>query len=361
MKKKAWLFASIIFWGQAAHMSAETIKLVRTDVIVDFKDAGYYKSIPFIALKGDYFFITDNFTHRVLEYRLRGNTLEFLRAIGRPGQGPGDLTRPTDISISDEILAVKDEAGISFFGLEGGFKNRFLLLSRAETMLFTGEEIYTITYDAAKPDLIQVYSRQGEWRRSFQNKRALYPIPEDIHRGLSPDGLERIVFEGLLRRDGPSIYFLSKRFGNVFRYDPDGKETGRCDLSRLLGENEKAKATENKRIFLEEGFDIVKNKGRIPHNYLFEDAQIVRGRLYLLLENYDLEAKELKPSIEFVEIDTTDWAVAGTYRAAAQAKWESAADFVFIGDKNNPVFLAAVRTPGEDTKLCIFRPEANVK
>ncbi|MGA2533841.1 MAG: hypothetical protein ABSG19_12500 [Candidatus Aminicenantales bacterium] len=361
MRKRVCLFVTIILWGQAGQIGAETIKLVRTDVVIDFKEEGFYKSIPFIALQEDLFFITDNFTHRVLEYRFRRNRLEFLRAIGRPGQGPGDLMLPTDISISADILAVKDESGISFFGLDGGFKNKFPLLSRAGTMMFAGEEIYTATYDVAKPDLIHVYSRKGEWLRSFQNKRSLYPIRYDIHKGLSPDGVEQIVFDGLLRRDGQSVYFLSKRFGNVLRFSPNGKETGNWELSRILGKSEKAKAEENRRMFLDEGFDLMKNERMIPNYYLFEDAQLVDTRLYLLLQNYDLVAKNVKPVIEFVEIDLDALAVVGTFRADAQAKWESALRFVFIGDKSNPIFLTTVHDPGEDDKLCIFRTEANIK
>lgn len=356
-----WSFISLILLGHAAMMSGQAIKLDRTEVIIDFKEEGYYKSIPFIALNRDLFFITDNFSHRVLEYRFGGNKLEFLRAIGRPGQGPGDLMRPMDISISADILAVKDEFGISFFDRDGAFKNKFPLLSWAETMIFTGEEIYTTTFDTTKPDLIQAYSRKGETLRSFQNKRALYPIRYDIHKGLSPNQLERTVFEGLLRSDGQSIYFLSKRFGNVLRFSPNGSRIGNWELSQMLGNNEKAKAKENRKMFLEEGFDLAKNNGRIQHNYLFEEAQLVGGRLYLLLENYDLVEKKVKPAIEFVEIDLEAGAVVCTYSADAQAKWESAANFVFIGDKKNPVFLAAVRNPGEDEKLCIFKPKENTK
>jgi hypothetical protein len=337
------------------------MKLERNEIAIDFKEEGYYRSIPFIALHRDLFFITDNFSHRVLEYRFGGNKLEFLRALGRPGQGPGDLMRPMDISIVADILAVKDESGISFFDLNGVFKNKFQLLSRAETMLFTGKEVHTTTYDAAKPDLIQVYSREGEALRSFQKKKALYPIRYEIHKGLSPDQLERIVFEGLLRSDGQSVYFLSKRFGSMLRYGPDGNKTGDWELSEILGINEKAKAERNRQMFLEEGFDLEKNKRMIPHNYLFEDAHIVGGRLYLLLENYDLLEKKVKSVIEFTEIDLSTMAIVCTFKADAQAKWESAATFVFIGDEANPVFLTAVRRPGEDEKICIFRPRENTR
>jgi len=356
-----WPSLVLLLFGYTMQVGAQSVELDRFEVTIDFKEEGYYKSIPFIALHKDLFFITDNFSHRVLEYRFGGKTLEFLRAIGRPGQGPGDLMRPTDISIAADILAVKDESGISFFDLDGVFKNKFQLLSRAETMLFEGEEIYTTTYDASKPDLIQVYSRGGEALRSFQKKNSLYPIRYDIHKGLSPDQLERIVFEGLLRSDGRSVHFLSKRFGRVLRYGPDGNITGDWKLSEILGANEKAKAEWNRKTFLEEGFDLEKNKRFIPHNYLFYDAHIVGGRLYLLLENYDLLEKKVKPVIEFTEIDLSTMAVVRTFRADAQAKWESAADFVFIGDRKNPVFLVAVRRPGEDEELCVFKPRVNTR
>jgi hypothetical protein len=351
----------LLLLGYPVQVGAQSIELDRFEVAIDFKEEGYYRSIPFIALYRDLFFITDNFSHRVLEYRFGGNKLEFLRAIGRPGQGPGDLMRPTDISVSGDILAVKDEYGISFFGLDGVFRNKFQLLSRAETMLFTGKEIYTTTYNAAKPDLFQVYSRGGEILRSFQKKKSLYPIRYNIHKGLSPDQLERIVFEGHLISDEQSVYFLSRRFGSVLRYDPDGNRTGNWGLSDILGNNEKAKAEFNRKMFLEEGYDLEKNERMIPHNYLFEDAHIVGGRLYLLLENYDLLEKKVKSVIEFAEIDLGTKAVVCTFRADAQAKWESATDFVFIGDNVNPVFLAAVRRPGEDEKLCVFRPKAGTR
>lgn len=350
-------FIFLIVFEYAAQIGAQTVNLDRIEVTIDFKEEGYYRSIPFIALDRDLFFITDNFAHRVLEYRFGGYKLEFLRAIGRPGQGPGDLTLPMNISISADTLAVKDESGISFFGLDGSFKNRFPLLSWAETMMFRGDEIYATSYDSAKADLIQVYSRKGESLRSFQDKKKFYPIRYDIINGLSPAQVQRYVYAGLLRANGKSIFFLSKRFGNVLRFDPDGRATGSWEISHILGDNEKAKAAENRRMFLEEGFDLEKIKRRVPHNYLFEDAQVVNGRLYLLLENWDILEKKARPVIEFVEIDLDAWAVVRSFSAAVLAKWESASQFIFIGDMSNPIFLTAVRSPEEDDKICIFKPK----
>jgi len=361
IRRIAWSLLSLILFGRPVQISAQSVELDRFDVAIDFKEEGYYRSIPFIALNRDLFFITDNFSHRVLEYRFGGNKLEFLRAIGRPGQGPGDLMRPMDISVSGDILAVKDESGISFFGQDGSFKKRFQLLSWAGTMILDGDEVYATSCDPKQSNLIQVYSQTGEPQKSFLDKKTLYPISYDIIKGLSPVQVQRFVFEGPLCSNGRSVYFLSKRFGDVLRFDRNGKATGSWDLLRILGNNEKAKTLENRRLFLEEGFDLAKTNRYIPGSPLFLDAQVVDDRLYLLLENWDILEKKAKPVIEFVEIDLGSWAVLNTYIAHAQAKWESAADFIFIGDKANPAFLVAVRRPGEDEKLCVFKPRASTR
>jgi hypothetical protein len=334
----------------------ESIKLARTAIEFDFKDDGYFTTIPHIALQGDIFYISDNFKHRVLAYRFQDNKLEFLRAIGRPGQGPGDLMRPTEISASADKLAVYDEHGISFFGPDGGFKSRFRLLSKSTAMLYVKPDVYIATYDSGSPDLIQVYTETGEMPRSFQEKKSLHSLRYDIHKGLSPDGVERIIFDGVLRADGQILYYLSRCFGDFVKYTLSGKDVIVRDLTPLLSGNEKAKADENRRMFLDEGFDLIKNNGRIPNVYLFRDAQIKDGRLYLLIDSWDISEKKQKKLIEFVEIDIASWRIINTYSAETVAKWESAAIFVLLGDKNAPIFLTVLWDPEDEDKICVFRP-----
>jgi hypothetical protein len=338
----------------------ESIKLARTAVEFDFKDDGYYTTIPHIALQNDIFYISDNDKHRILAYRFQGNKMEFLRASGRPGQGPGDLMRPTEISASVDKLAVYDEHGISFFGPDGGFKSRFRLLSKSTAMLYVKPDVYIATYDSGSLDLIQVYAETGELRWSFQEKKTLHPLRYDIHKGLSPDGLERIIFDGVLRADGQILYYLSRRFGDLVKYSLSGKDVIARDLAPLLSDNEKAKVDENRRMFLDEGFDLIKNNRMIPDIYLFQDAQIKDGRLYLLLDSWDISTKKIKPFIEFVEIDIASWRILNTYSAETVAKWESAANFILLGDKDAPFFLTRLRDPEDEDKICVFRPMKNV-
>lgn len=349
------ILAALLFTARV-NVFSESIKLARTAVEFDFKDEGYYTTIPHIALQGDIFYISDNFKHRVLAYRFQNKKMEFLRVIGRPGQGPGDLMRPTEISASADRLAVYDEHGISFFGPDGGFKSRFRLLSKSTAMLYLKSEVYIATYDSGSPDLIQVYSEAGEMCRSFQEKKSLHPLRYDIHKGLSPDSVERIIFDGVLRADGQILYYLSRRFGDFVKYAPSGKDVIARDLAPLLSGNEKVKVDENRRMFLDEGFDLIKNNRMIPDLYLFQDAQIKDGRLYLLIDSWDISEKKLKPLIEFVEIDIASWRILNTYSAETGAKWESAANFILLGDNNSPIFLTRLRDPEDDDKICEFRP-----
>jgi len=350
-----WFAAALLI--VAAGGRGAQIQLARSEIVIDFKDEGYYKTIPFIALQGDLFFICDNATHRILEYRLDGNKLEFLRAIGRPGQGPGDLMRPTDISVSGETLAVHDEFGISLFGLDGAFKSKFPLLSKSETMLFTAGRVFSVNHDSGKKDLIQSFDVSGRISNAFLAKSSLYSLRPEIHRGFTPDSLERTVFAGVLLFSEGKFFYLNKRFGDVFQSDASGANAVKRNLVSLLSKVEKAKADENRRMFLEEGYDLDKNRRMIPHNYLFDDAQIWNGRLFLLMENFDIIEKKPRPFTEIVEIDLASWTVAHTYRANAVAEFEFAFRFLIVEENKRPAFLMNIQTSGEDARLCLFRQE----
>lgn len=346
----------IIFWAALSFLplKGEQIKLQRSDIEIDFKDEGYFKSIPFIELSNDLFFITDNFGHRILEYRLQGNKLEFLRPIGRQGQGPGDLLRPSEISINNGVLAVQDELGISFFGLDGSFQSKFQLLSKSVAFTYAEGRIYSATYDYKKPELIQVYEGTSEPKFAFQEKKKLFPLNYNIHKGLSPDSIERIIFEGILLMDGRYIYYLNKRFGKCLQYTLQGEKTAERDLLPMLGKNEKAKVKENTRLFLEEGFDLIKAERMIPNYFVFDAARVADNRLYLLLQSYDFIGKKKMTQIEIVCIDPEKWTVEATYVVDIGDSW--AMRFVVAKDSRHPAFIVPLRPPKEDEKICIFRP-----
>ena len=335
-------------------LKGEQIKLRRSEIEIDFKDEGYFKSIPHIELSNDLFFISDNFNHRVLEYKLQGNKLEFLRPIGRQGQGPGDLLRPSEISIKNGILAVQDELGISFFGLDGSFQSKFQLLSKSEAFTYAEGLIYSATYDYKKPELIQVYEGRSEPKFAFQEKKKLFPLNYNIHKGLSPDSIERIIFEGILLTDSRHVYYLNKRFGKCSQYTLQGEKTAERDLLPMLGKNEKAKVKENMRLFIEEGYDLIKAGRMIPHNFVFDAARIVDQQLYLLLESYDFVEKKKITQLKIVCIDLENWTVEATYVADIGDEWSF--NFIVTKEKGQLAFIVPLRIPGEDEKICIFRP-----
>jgi hypothetical protein len=330
------------------------IKLDRSEIDIDFKDKGYFKSITRIELSNDLFFISDTMNNQIIEFKLQGNKLEFLRSIGRAGQGPGDLMRPSEISIKNGVLAVQDELGISFFGLDGSFQSKFQLLSDSIAFVLDNSRIYSATYDYKKPELIQVYQGTSAPKFAFQEKKKLFPLNYSIHKGVSPDFIERIIFEGILLRDSRYLYYLNKRFGKCLQYTFQGEKTAEKDLSPLLGKNEKAKVKENTRLFLEEGYDLIKEKRSIPRNFVFDAARIMDNRLYLLLESYDFIEKKKITQMKIVCIDPENWTVEATYVADIGDEWSF--NFIVTKENGRPVFIVPLRTRGEDEKIYIFRP-----
>jgi hypothetical protein len=354
MRKCASILMFFLTALSSLPLAGGQVKLQRSDIEIDFKEDGYYKTIPHIELVNDLFFISDNFNHRILEYRFQGNKLEFLRPVGRAGQVPGDLQLPTNISIWNGVLAVQDQIGISFFNLDGTFKSKFQLLSKSVTFTFAGGKIYSATYDSKKPELIQVYAGTSEREFVFQEKKKLFPLNYDIHKGLSPDSVERIIFEGVLLTDGRYIYYLNKRFGKCLQYTLQGEKTAESDLLPLLGKNEKAKDKENSRLFIEEGYDLIKANRMIPQNYIFDSVRIADNKLYILLDCYDIVDRKKKTQMEIVCINPEKWTVEATYTADIGDAWTS--DFVVAKENGDLVFIVPLRLPKEDEKICVFRP-----
>jgi len=346
----------IIFWAALSFLplKGEQIKLQRSEIEIDFKDEGFFKSVSFIELSNNLFFISDTMNNQIIEFKLQGNKLEFMRSIGRAGQGPGDLMRPSEISIKNGVLAVQDELGISFFGTDGSFQSKFQLLSKSVAFTYAESRIYSATYDYKKPELIQVYEGTSEPKFAFQEKKKLFPLNYNIHKGVSPDFIESIIFEGILLTDSRHLYYLNKRFGKCLQYTLQGEKIAERDLSPLLGKNEKAKVKENTRLFLEEGYDLIKEKRSIPHNFIFDAARIMDNRIYLLLESYDLIEKKKITKMNIVCINPENWTVEATYVADIGDEWSF--NFIVTQEKGQPAFIVPLRKRGEDEKICIFRP-----
>ncbi len=70
-------------------------------------------------VSGDELFVLDSGHDEVRVFDIR--TGEYLRTIGRRGEGPGELLNPSELNIHGDTIAVAGSQRISFFDLEGTF------------------------------------------------------------------------------------------------------------------------------------------------------------------------------------------------------------------------------------------------
>lgn len=315
-ENKCWfLFILLLLLGSTSFISGDQGDLIRTELIIENKDETYFKSIADLEVYKDFLFILDNDYARVLQFIIDNNKLKFIRSYGRFGQGPGDIERPMEISIWNDILSVKDQLGISFFDLNGSFMKRFRLFSPMLSFLFRDNRIYYATSNPQKNDLIEVYSTEGKRLFTFAEKENFFKINYNIHKGMRPVTTELTIFDCILLSDEEFIYCMNRRFGTITKFTISGEKISATNIIPQLGKNEQSKANENTTLFLKKGYDLSAAKGEIPEYYIFRDAKIINNYIYILVDSHNILSKRLTSIVEIKKIDKQNLKVVSTHKS----------------------------------------------
>jgi hypothetical protein len=362
MKKSAfqvlvlsWLVAYNSTLGAQVHLN-------KTELIIDKKEQAFIKTIADIAVYKDYLFVVDNALHCVIQFAIKDRELKYVRTIGKRGQGPGDLEHPTEISVSENTIAVRDQSGVSFFDLDGNYKNRFRLFSRTLSFVFVNNQVYCVTPNPYEANLIEVYSMAGKRIFTFGSKDSLFS--HNYRQPSMRDSAvqEMILFDCKLRSDGRSIYYISRRFGTLIKFSLSGDKLSQTDISLLYGENEKSKVKENKRLFLDNVFDIYAAKGMIPDDFIFRDFRVEEENIYLLSDLWDFLKKKFNSSMEIKALDKTRFQVAHNY--GLQLEEDERPFMFFLGvrtEKKEPLFIITPSSGEQGFRVYICRPSNNEK
>jgi hypothetical protein len=118
-----------------------------------------------------YLYIVDNMNHRIQVFSENGN---FIRTIGRKGQGPGEFLNPTDIYIKGETLYISDTGNrrIQIFSRSGELK-KMIKLNFGPMYIVVSKrgEIYVSKlmdeFTQSKEFLIKIISEKGEQLGEF--------------------------------------------------------------------------------------------------------------------------------------------------------------------------------------------------
>jgi hypothetical protein len=276
MKLKKVIYLVIILFIKSIICFGNQIQLEKRKLVIDHKDEGFFKTVTEFELYKDYIFIADFRSNNVLEFKYNSNKAEFVRFIGKKGQGPGDIQRPLCISVDADIVSIADQESISFFDIDGNFISKFRHLSNVLDILLIKKSVYVFNI-SDQDDLIDVFSIKGKKLKSFSKKylNLNYKIkktPQSI--------IERTIYSGPIISDGMYIFTLNRKFAVLQKYSLEGKLIIQKDLIPVFGMYEKNLVEKNTGLFLKNEFVIQRGKG-IPHNWIFEDAKIENNNLFI--------------------------------------------------------------------------------
>ncbi len=347
MKNMKCIFLSITILVFFSIFYGEQIRLERQELSIDYKNTGFIRSISDYAMYNGCLFIVDNQSNRILKFKLSENALEFMGFIGKPGQGPGDLERPLIISIWNNIIAVRDQSGISLFSMDGRFINKFRLFSPTLSFAFFDGRIYCAAPNPNAANLIEVYSDEGKMLFSFADKNSILPNYR-IAKAANSLIAEKTVFEGKLIADKNGLYYINQRFGKLLKYSYSGLEISRTDMGSYFGENEENMIKENEKLFLKQ--DYFAHSNMCPEYFIFRDARLERGRLYFLADLYNISKKKQDSSLKIICIDAIDFHHVASYQYALP---QSPNLFLFflavLAETNSPAFIIDIQTEGDFT------------
>ncbi len=124
------------------------------------------------------FYITDHTAHRItIVDKGKNRVVDF---IGKPGQGPGELFRPTQLFIRDGYIYVYDfayETGrVQIFKTDGKFVREIPLILKAWRGFAVNSKGEILLNQPQKGSLITIYDKHGKFVRSFGKLKTVSEI-----------------------------------------------------------------------------------------------------------------------------------------------------------------------------------------
>ena len=207
--------------------------------------------------------------------------------------------------------------------------------------------------------IIDVYSIEGKRLQSFGEKQKIIKFDYGVVKGMLPSTTELTIFDGVLLPDKDYIYYLNHRFGTLVKFSTSGDKVFETNITSLFGKNELAKLTENKKLFLENGYDSFAKDRSIPRYSVFRSAKIAGDNIVILLDQWNYLESKLDSFIEIKVINKNDLKIVSTYHAAV-SKDERLLNFSVNMEKELPIFFILFTTE-DGYKVYKYTPTQNRK
>ena len=169
---------------------------------------------------------------------------KYLRTIGRPGQGPGELNRPDTISVNQNELMVHKVRRLSFFSLNGEFlRNVPTKGVWSLSAMIDSKGYILVTEGPLDPKNPRYMFKKFDSKMNLLSEIASCPAPE---RGKSLNPFMPMA-RCLIDKDDNIVYGYPKNY-ELQIFNPDGKL-----IKKITKEYDPVKVTEKeKKEFLED-------------------------------------------------------------------------------------------------------------
>jgi len=296
MKKLVCILSILISFsliGLSGFTPEEKIKLVKLELVRKFpleEQEVFFKTTPKIALDSSgNVYAMDNMQHTFFKFDRYGN---FLKKIGRRGQGPGELEFPFLISLGENKVFISDNKGISIFDLDGKFINGFRKFRFTRSMAVFKDKV--LLSESNTNNLIAVYSHSGKKLNSFGE---IYKINYSILTDWQRYRVENVINWGEIVCSNNYIFFVSALFGDIYKYDSNGNLIKKKRIKNIdfLEDNKKFyfKTTTIKKW---------RNKS-LPLRLYFQSAVYFENKIYLLLIDKNIYGEIWKLDKDKLEVE----------------------------------------------------------
>ncbi len=327
--------------------------LSRRDHALDLGGSDYLHFAKAIENTEHGLFVVENLEGRVLRFN---EAFQLQATIGKPGEGPGELQYPAQLSVWGDSLVVRDQRGFSFFDIDGNFKSRFRIYSFVNSFVYVRGKIFAVLVAPRKPNYGYIFNEKGEMRGSFGKKFFSSERRSQLQEAYDS---ERYFSDGRLLSDGQFIYYLNARFGRAAKFDLEGNQLEDKELNTGV----------NDPMIVQKNLDILENgrknrqyaspqfEGRAKDTYaVFLDAALVGEHIYLYGE------KVFPRTDEFLQLPHRQVRIisAETLELVSRKKVK----IQMTGNLSEGVYLHAATSysrEGETGLLCIMSVDGNTK
>lgn len=271
-----------LFFSSFIAESAESLKLICSYPKDEKKDY-YFRPIISLQMKDNLIYGVENMSNKIDIFKFDNLNIEFIKNIGRPGQGPGDLQYPMSLSIQEDVIVIKENTYFSFFNTQGGYIRKIKTFSPSTVFFYNEKSIYWLNSNWKENHLIERYAESGERLSTLGDKKEIlnYLISKDEVK------LEKnSIFDGSLFNYNNSILYINKRFGKFIIFSFEGTILDKGDINSIFGDRGEKQKKYNYDVFVSG-----KAKPTQPPPYptadIYEHAYLDSGKVYFIYSNIE--------------------------------------------------------------------------